>query len=243
MSESYSKAAPAYYPAVDGDFAPEVTDRKIVKTAYMTNEVKRGTFKEAETRFKAIIKASDSYLLNENVNKYGKGISEYYSGYYSIKVETGKYDALALQLKEIGEVKSFSEDSTDVTGQYTDLEVELSAEKERLKRYQAMYDEATEVKDKIDLNDRIFNQERRVKYLEEAIANIDTRVDYSTISFTLNEKQSEYTNIVVVKLSEMVRNFVNSFNSLVNLIVFIIPWAIAIGLITWIFKLIRRKKK
>jgi len=241
--ESYIKSSAAYYPMPSGDFAPEITERKIVKTAYMTNEVKRGTFKEAETKFKAIIKTSDSYLLNEDVNRYGKGINQYYTGYYSIKVETEKYDAVIAQLKEIGEVKSFSEGATDVTGQYTDLNVELEAEKERLKRYQDMYKEATKTEDKINLNDRIFDQERRVKYLEEAIANIDTRVDYSTISFTLQEKQSEYTNIVLVKLSEMIRNFVNSFNNLVNLVIIIIPWAIAIVLITWTVKLVKRKKK
>jgi hypothetical protein len=70
--ESYSKAG-VYYPApsMDGDFAPDVLERKIVKTASITNEVKRGQFKESEAKLKSIIKASDSYLLNENVNKYG----------------------------------------------------------------------------------------------------------------------------------------------------------------------------
>ncbi|MBW2992187.1 DUF4349 domain-containing protein [Candidatus Woesearchaeota archaeon] len=236
-------AKSSYYPVPDGDFAPEVEERKVIKTASMMNEVERGEFKTAEAKFKAIVDASDSYLLNENVNKYGKGLKEYYTGYYSIKVEVSKYDAVITQLKEIGEVKSFSEQATDVTERYEDLEIEIEAEKERLKRYKEMYEEATKIEDKINLNDRIFNQERRIKYLEEALENIDKRVDYSSISFRLEEKQSEYANVVWVKLSALVRSFVNSFNSLVTLIFVIVPWVIVIALVTWIVKLVRRKKR
>jgi hypothetical protein len=232
-----------YYPYPSSDFAPEVADRLIVKTASLSTEVKRGSFMEADSHLKSIIKSSDSYLLNENVNKYDTGLRSYYNGYYSIKVEAGKYDAVIEQLKAIGEIQSFYQDQYDVTGQHEDLKVEIEVEKQRLARYQAMYDEAAKVSDKIDLSDRIFNLERTIKYMEDSLKSTEQRVEYSTISFTITEKRSEYADIIFVKLSELVSGFVGSLNKLLTLIFVIIPWAIVICLSVWIIRIIRRKKK
>ena len=234
-SESAIYQEKAYYPYPSQDFAPGVEERKITTTGTLSTEIKRGTFEESESKLKGIISSSGSYLLNENAQKYGTGRKAYRQGNYQIKVESGKYDSVVSQLKEIGELSSFSQNAEDVTGSYTDAEIELQAEKERLARYMSMYDEAKEVSDKIELNDRIFNQERTVKYLEDSIKNIDQRVDYSTIYFTMNEKQSEYANIVFVKFSELVRNLIGSFNALIGLLFTLAPWAIALLLINFIW--------
>ena len=192
---------------------------------------------------KSIVKSSDSYLLNENVNAYDSGRRSYKAGYYQIKVDSKKYDSIILQLKEVGEVKSFNENAEDITGAYTDLKVELEAEKERLKRYQSMYDEAKEIINKIDLSDRIFNQERTIKYLEDNVKNMDNRVSYSTIYLTINEKRSEYADVIFVKISELIKSFVGSINLLLRTIFIIAPWAVAIGIIVFVKRLFKKNKK
>ena len=120
------------------------------------------------------------------------------------------------------------------------MEIDIETEKARLARYQTMYATATRVEDQINLNDRIFNQERRIKYLENSLANIDQRIDYSTVSFSLREKISEYANIALVKFSQLFRNLVSSTNSLFQLIFLVIPYAIAGGLLWGAYKFIRR---
>jgi hypothetical protein len=227
---AYTRGMPVQ---MGGAFAPDVTERKITKTASLSTEVKRGQFKEAESRFKAIIQATDSFLLDENVNKYGKGRGSYLQGWYQVKVETNKYDAVISQLKDIGEVQSFSENMQDITGSYTNTEIELSAETERLKRFQDLYNNADKTSDKLELTDRIFNQERRVKYLEDSLTNLDRRVDYSTVSVSLTEERSGYANLALVKFSELVTKLVGSFNSVLSLVFWVIPWAIITGIV-WI---------
>jgi hypothetical protein len=243
MSESAYGGVSAYYPYPSSNFAPEVADRLIVKTASLSTEVKRGSFMEADSTLKSIIKSSDSYLLNENVNRYETGLKGYYSGYYSIKVEASKYEAVLNQLKAIGEIQSFYQDQYDVTGQHEDLKVEIDVEKQRLARYQQMYDEATKVADKIDLSDRIFDLERTIKYMEDSLKSTEQTVEYSTISFSITEKRSEYADIIFVKLSELVSGFVGSLNKLLTLIFVIIPWLVVICLSVWIIRIVRRKKK
>lgn len=238
--ESYSGSiSPGYN---NRDFAPDELDRKIVKTASLSTETKRGEFKANEQMLKSIVSSSGSLIINENVNKYGENLNSYYYGYYSIKVPVTKYPDVLTQLKSIGEIQSFNENSDDITGSYTNVQIELEAEKERLKRYNALFAEAEDMEDKINLNDRIFNQERIIKYYEERIENMDQTIDYSTISFTMKEKQSEYANIALVKLSQLVRNLVGSFNGLLSLIFVLLPWLLFGGIILVIYRKVRKKK-
>lgn len=235
--ESYS---PGY--TQSSDFAPEVVERKITKTSYLTSEIDRGEFQQARDRLADIVKASEAYLLTENVNRYGTEKHPYFTGSYQIKVDATKYDSVVSQLKELGEVTSFRESQTDITGSYTNLEIELDAEKARLVRYQAMLKDSTLVADKITLSDRIYDLERRVDYLEEALQKMDLRIDYSTIYLTMNEEQSGYANLAVVKFSELVRNLVGSFNALLYLLFIAVPWAVVIGIIVLIARFIKARK-
>ncbi len=244
---SYDKASYAWgagggygFPVSNEDFAPGVQDRKIVKTSSMSTEVERGTFYDSEKKLLDIVKSSDSYLLSQNVNRYGTDRKSYLNGNYQIKVDVEKYDSVVTQLKSIGEVQSFNENSNDVTGQYTDLKIEIESEKARFKRYETMYAEAKEIKDKIDLNDRMFDLERQIKYLEDSLENIDQRVDYLTIYVTLAEKKSEYYDIIFVKLSELISITVESSNTLIRFLMTILPWALAFLIIRFVVKRFRK---
>jgi hypothetical protein len=239
-SDGLGVARTNYYPGVDsGDFAPDVDERKIAKTSSFSNEIERGEFREAEEKLRNVLTSSDAYLLTENVNRNGEGWKGYYHGYYSIKIEADKYDSVVAQLKEIGEVQSFNENALDITARYENLEIEIDVEKERLERYLEMYDEATEVEDKIDLNDRIFAQERTIKYLEDSLRNTGNRVEYSTISFTITEERSSWTGIALVGISDLFRTFMSSLNSLLQFAVGILPW----GILVWIGWLVWKKVK
>jgi hypothetical protein len=231
-----------YAPSPESSFAPDVTERKITKSASLSAEVEKGKFQSAQQRLKDMISSSDSFILNENVYKYGNDRQEYYSGSYNIRVETKKYDALISQLKSIGKVQSFSEYTTDVTGRYTNVALNLETEKARLQRYNEMFAEAKDVADKITLNDRIFDQERTIKYLEDSIKNIDERIEYTTISFSLTEKRSAYADVILVKFSSLIKNFVDSLNALFVFLFTIIPWAAIVIIAVIVWKFVKKKK-
>lgn len=226
----------ASYSRDGGNFAPEVEERIKTLTSTLSTEIKRGEFASSEEKLNQIIQESNSYILNENIRKSDSGFNEISYASYTIKVDILEYEQTISKLKEIGEVQSYNENTNDITGEYTDLNTELELEKERLSRYQEMYNEAKEIEDKITLNDRIFNQERTIKYLEDRINNLDKRVDYSTIYFNMNEERSEYTNIALVKLSELIKAFVGSINNLFQLFFVVIPWIVFCGIVYFIYK-------
>jgi len=221
--------SPSYY---GGDFAPEIEERQLTKTAVLSNELDRGTFESSEAQLNNIVSSADAFMLYQNVREQGL-TKKYKVGSYQIKVDSTKYDAVISQLQQIGEVTTFTETTSDVTGTFLSLEDQIDTEQARLTRYNQMYSEAIRIEDKITLNDRIFNQERIIKNLENSLANLGNRVEFSTISFTMQEKQSEYANIALVKISQLVKNFVSSLNSVFVLFVTAIPYAVA-ALILWL---------
>ncbi|MFH1072758.1 MAG: DUF4349 domain-containing protein [Nanoarchaeota archaeon] len=126
----------SYYPSSsNSDFAPEVQERKITKTARLSTQVEQGDFQNAEDELKSIVTSTESFLLNQNVYSSGTGKKQYKTGTYDLKVRTDKYEAVASQLKQIGKVTSFTESSQDITGSYTNTQIDLDAEKARLARY------------------------------------------------------------------------------------------------------------
>jgi len=242
--ESYAvsrDSAGISYPG-SGGFAPEAENRILTKTSRLSTEVERGTFNEKQAILKNAIQSSGAFLLNEDASNRGTERKSYYYGNYQIKVDAKRYDELISQLKGIGEVQSFNENQRDITGEYVNIQIEIETEKARLARYEEMYKEAQKVSDKIELNDRIFNQERTIKYMEDSLKKMDQRVDYSTIYFTMTEKRSDYADVMLVKLSKLVENLVSSFNALVALVFVLAPWAIAGLVIFFVVRLVRKKK-
>ncbi len=229
--------ASSIVPGYQQDFAPEAQERAITKSSSISSEVERNNFQESSEKVKSLIKQNNAIILNENVNEYESGRKSYLTGYYQIKIETSKYDSLVNELKSIGELKSFSENADDITKRKVDVESTLKAERERLARYNKMYEESISVSDKIELSDRIFNQERTIKYYEEELNNVNNQVSYSTISLTLNEKRSDYADIIFVKFSDLIKSFVESLNNLLKFFVVILPWAV----ITLILYLLYRR--
>ncbi|MFA5887869.1 MAG: DUF4349 domain-containing protein [Candidatus Nanoarchaeia archaeon] len=239
MSEEalYDSAAPSPQAAVPGESTSasgqtEVAERKITKTAGISTEVETGKFKEAESRAKEGISSLDGIILNENVELHKNEDSSYYTGGYSIKVESGKYDSLVAKLKEIPELQSFREYATDITDDYTDLDVELKAEKNRLEKYRTLYAQTNDTEDKIGLIDAMFYQERTIEYLEKALKEEGKRVDYFTIEFYLSEKEPSFFNVEFVGASELLANIVSGTSALLTIVSSLLPF-LAVGFGIW----------
>lgn len=237
-------AAPRYgigpiYPGTN-DFAPGEKDRKITKTATIASEVEHGEFTAAEEQVKSIVTSTQAYLLSQNVNTIGPE-EDSSEGTYQIKVEMKNYDVLLQQLKALGEVNSFTENVDDITGSYLSTQKELELEKERLQRYQTILAEAQTATEKLEISDRIFNQERTIKYLEDSLKNLDQQVSYGTIYLTIREEPSAWGNLALVTLTELVQAFISSINTLLKLLITLIPYALAAVLLWWIVRKVRKR--
>lgn len=228
----------AYYG--NSDFAPEVEERLMVRTASLASMIDRGGFDEAAGQLKSIADASDSFVLSENVNRYGKEKRDYRRGSYQLKVPVDKYVAVVQQLREIGTVTSFVESGTDVTGQAVSLDELIAAEKARLERYQSMLEKASRVEDQITLVDRIYDVERTIASLESRRDGLDTRVEYATVSVTLTEEQSSFQEVSMVTLGRLWTTLVDSLSALFVFFFAVVPWVLAALAVWFIVRAVRK---
>ena len=222
---------------------PTIDDiqRRIIKNANLRTEIKGGTFFTVDSRIKSIANTTDSFILNENVTTSRVGSKLAYRGVYTINVDSDKIDGIVDQLKEIGNITSINYGSSDVTDRYTNTEIEIEIEKRKLERYEEIYAGITNPDQQMRWVNTIFNQERRIKYLEDSLKNIDRKVEYSTITFTVQEKYS-YGSIVLVKFSELLKTFIGSLNTVLIIIFAVIPFLFFGYLIFLSVRFIRRKR-
>ncbi len=225
------------------DFAPEENSRKIITTTSLEIEIKRGSFYKLEKDLIDLFTSTNSLVLSKNVRKIGEGRSSKLSGNYYLKVDIKNYSLVLEELKRYGEIEYIDSNLKDITGNYKNLEIELASEKERLNRYLEMYSEVSEINDKINLNDRIFNQERRIKYLENSLNRKDEQIEYVTIYFTMTEKKSFYSNVVFVSISNLLKDFIDSFNLLISLFFRVLPWVIIYFISRIIYLKFNKSKK
>ena len=223
------------------DFAPEVEERQLIKTSSASLEIERGQFYEAQDKVKNILTASGAFILSENFRSIGEGSYTYKTNTFQLKIETSKYDAVVEQLKDVAEITSFQQTATDVTGAITNAGLEIEVEKARLKRYEDLMNRQARLEDQITLTDRIFEQERRIIYLEDNLKESTQQVAYSTISLTLTEKKPALYGVAFAGWNALIKTFVGSINALLYFISAVLPWIVGAGILYWIYRLIRKR--
>lgn len=233
IAEGYATTPGVY----DSGFAPEAQSRIKTLSTYLSSEIKRGSFDSVASEVKSLIESNDAILLNEQANTNGERLNSQKYASYQIKVPSNNYKSLLNSLKQIGDLKDINEQVNDITDYYLDLQVQLEAETQRLARYKQLFDSSQSTEDKLTLTDRIFEQERTIAYLTEAIQNQDQSVVYSTIYFSISEKPSSLAGTTFITLGEIIKSFISSLVGLIKLIVIIIPYLILL----WIIKIIYKK--
>jgi uncharacterized membrane protein YuzA (DUF378 family)/division protein CdvB (Snf7/Vps24/ESCRT-III family) len=223
------------------DFAPDQEVRKIIKNVNLDLQIKKGEFKEIDSKINNLVTNTDSYILNKNIYE---NTDKLYNGRYTIKVEESKLEYVSNSLKDLGKVTSYNVSNTDVTGKYTNYEIELNLEKNKLSKLNKLYDQLgpENSKEKVDLIDKIFTQERRVKYLEDRIDNIDEKVEYSTIYLNIKE-HSNYVDIAFVKFSNLVKTIVGSINIMLYILFAILPFALVVFIVCMFKRSHKRRSK
>jgi hypothetical protein len=240
--DSRGSVSGSLYPTSNQDFAPEVQERQLIKTSSISMETKRGEFDRVQSNVNNLVKASGAYVLSDNFQVLGSGSQTYKTNTYQIKIETSKYDSLVAQLRELGGITSFAETATDVTGAITNRQVEIAAEKERLRRYEMLVSSSGNLNDKLLLTDRIFEQDRRIKYLEVGLENQQQNVAYSTISLTLREKAPALYGVALVGFGSLIKTLIGSVNAVLYFLFAILPWALLAGVIYFIIRLIKKRR-
>lgn len=220
------------------NLAPEIAERIVVQTANLQITIQE--FSQTEKQLQTTVQEYQAIIADQNVNTVR---GKYVNARYTLNVPTQEYDRFVEDLKELGEVTSFRENTRDITGAYLNLQDLLEFERELLQGYEQVYEEERNAEAKMTVLKEINNQKSKIRSLENRLADQDERLEYTQIHLTLSEKRPRHATVDFPTTQDLWSGIKASTNVLVWIITYLIPFIIVGALIVFIRRKTRRKKE
>lgn len=175
-------ASPVPVPALPVSVSSSET--RIIKTADIALEVKDVV--AAVDGLKALAAKKGGYVSSSNLQK---GYSGRLSANVVIRIPQTEFENTLESVKGAGTVKSVSTQGEDVTEQYVDLQAQMTSYKSQLAQYNEIMRKAVTVEDVIKVQEQIDRVQTELDRLEGKIRYLDSRIDLSTITVSLQEPE------------------------------------------------------
>jgi len=242
--------------ALDADEAGEQaesaqnTNRKLIRTVSL--DVETQEYESLIARIKDRVKALNGYV--EESNEYNG--STYYSGqsrnaYMTLRIPADRLDDFLSEVAEESNITRQSENVTDVTLSYVDMESHrnvLRAEEERLTE---MLADTETIEEMIYIESRLSEVRYQIESMESQLRTYDNKVDYATVTINVTEVEvltpvePEQEPTTWQRLSggfmESLVNVGTGIRDFVVGVIIALPYLVVWGLIIFVIVLIIRK--
>jgi hypothetical protein len=226
---SYEAAVPAPATApVAG--SGTVIDTKIIKTAYITIEVK--DVPGSVDALKNLVTGKGGYLSSSSISE---GYNKRLSGTVVLRIPQSEFDTTLTGVKAIGTVRSVSTQGEDVTEEYVDIQAQKTSYQNQLAQYNEIMKQAVKVSDVIEIQQQIDSVQTNLNRLEGRLKYLNSRIDMSTITVTLQEPEpvgGETGHNFVTAINEGIAGFFGTIDFIIYLFFTLLPWFV-IGGIAW----------
>ncbi len=230
MNVAYARSsAPAPVPAATPhDSGSGLVETKIIKTAYVTIEV-RDVAASAES-LKAMAAEKGGYLSSTNLRT---GYNNRLSGEVVMRIPQAEFENTLAGVKALGTLKSASTQGEDVTEEYVDLLARKSSYTNQLAQYNAIMKQSTKVEDIIKVQEQIDRVQTELDRLEGRLKYLNSRVDLATITVSLQEPEpvgGETGHNFVTTINEGIAGFIGMIDALIILFFTLLPLIILGGI-------------
>lgn len=174
MAEGYGEAA------VDESMSD---NRKIVRTVSLT--LSSVDFDQDYAAVLSLTESSGGYA--SSVNMYSQQAGKRTAS-FELRIPAVSLDGFLSGLEGIGRVTERYETATDMTTQYTDTELRLKTQQDKMTRLQELLLKAETVEDLLYIESEIADTQYEIDRLGTALRGIDRQVDYATVSVYLREQ-------------------------------------------------------
>lgn len=203
-------------------------DTKIIKTAYITLEVK--DVPGSVDTLKALVASKGGYLSSSSISE---GSGNRLAGTVVLRVPQAEFDATLASVKGIGMVKSVSTQGEDVTEEYVDVQAQITSYRNQLVQYNEIMKKAIKVSDVLEIQQQIDSVQTNLDRLEGRLKYLDSRIDMSTITVNLREPEpvgGETGYNIVSTINEGISGFLGMVSFLIILFFTVLPVIILAGI-------------
>lgn len=234
-------------PAFADDFAPEETERKIIRRASLQVEVKDTEVSRKETE--KITKEYEGHITNMNSYEVRPHTLSYN---FTVRIPSQKLDSALEKFTALGIKKSESINEDDITAQYTDTAnriKNLETRRDRLR--ELMESETDNLGDVLSIDRELSSVQQQIENYQRNLKQHDTNVAYSTINLSLQPEPEigdfttpEWTPKKSWKQSvnDLIVSLQDILDGAIQILVFAPIW-LPILIVIWIIqRLIRRRQ-
>lgn len=180
----YSQAPQGQQQGQAGQAGQQAQPPKVVRTINLTMITR--TFDAARTKIDEIVRESQGYLDRMTVHA-DTGSARSLTA--TLRLPAASADAALNELKTLGRLMQESQNSSDVTSQYVDLEARLSNARNSEQRLLALLRErAGDLKDVVAMEREISSVRESIERMEAQRKNFDNKVQFVTIQLELSEE-------------------------------------------------------
>lgn len=162
---------------------------KIIYTAYINLESTE--FDKSYSAIEDLVKRCGGYFQNRSLSNHN---GSYRTASMDIRIPVAQYGSFLEDISGTATVITKNENAEDVSEDYYDIESRLTTAKTKLKRLNQLLAEAENLEDIITIESSISETEWVVDSLQGALNNYDSRIEYSTVSISLEEVYSVKPN-------------------------------------------------
>ncbi|MGE5397071.1 MAG: DUF4349 domain-containing protein [Chitinophagales bacterium] len=220
--------------------------RKVIQSMSLSLEVK--DVSRSMDQIVELAKKANGYVVFSSIRKNQSN----YRGNIEVKIPNDKLLATADRLTKLGNLRSRTIETNDVTEEYYDSQTRLRVLKKKEERLISFMDRAQKVSDLVTIEDKLNEVRSDIEVLEGRLKYLDNETEYSSININLIQGRSEQVVAPKGTWGRSLQGFVGSINKLVGFlnwlvitVITLIPYLIVLailGLIVYYIKT-RRKKE
>jgi hypothetical protein len=175
--------------AESGDGPAVQVRRAVVRTGHVRLRVEE--YDAARTTLTAEMGALSGFVSDSSQEVHRRGNRTWTTGTVTYRVPSGNFSAAVARAKAAGEVRSSETSSEDVSDQLVDLEARLSNLRAQRERLRALYHNASDTGDVLEVEQRLSEVQGRIERLEAQKRSLERRVALSTLTVDLAEPEPD----------------------------------------------------
>ncbi len=180
----------------------DLGNRKIIKKANLTYETK--TYDEFIASLPVCLSSFGGYVESSESSGGSYSYNSRRSASFTLRIPADRYEAFMTAVGEGGTLTYKSEDSTDVTASYVDIESRISALRKEYDVLVGILEKCKELSDVIQIQSRITEVTYQIESFESQIRTYDSLISYCTVYVRVQEVERESQNVEVMSFGEKV---------------------------------------
>ncbi len=160
---------------------------KVVTTGSVDLTIGNGSIQSVATRLTTLVVGDGGFVAKSQVQVGSLVTGTSSSGTVVLQVPQASFGTLVTQVQGIGKVESSTSTSTDVTGQYVDLQSRITALQASRQQYLTILSRATSIGDILAVQSQLDSLQSQIEQLQGQLDVLNSQTTYGTLTVSLAE--------------------------------------------------------